>query len=213
MATVKTLALEIFDGETAFRKVKALNARREVKAVLSHAAKQGFTPSTSPKDVQGFKRTYTPEGKVEKDGVVVTRLDISYHVQELKKVGSKDTAAMVVLTSKANGAEGQFATDVRFLVAPGGNIEKIVEMKFDPSTARVVPTNSWFTRLKNCIRGKCGSACKDALTGCLGAGAGGIVAYLGCLAVKCGGCSARCVACATCNCRFWCRWATGCCEG
>lgn len=211
MAGIKSMTVEVFDGTTAMAKSAALASRKEVKTVLAHARSSGFTPSTKSSDFQGFKRSYKPDGVVSEGEQTVTRLDHTYQVQELKKAGSKDFAAVVISTFNAVGVSGGTQTDVRYLFAPGGDITKTTEMKFDHATGKVVSTNSWFSRLKACVGSKCSAPCKDALTSCLASG--GIAGYLICFARKCGGCSAKCVACASCNCRWWCKWAAGCCQG
>ena len=209
MAGIKSMTVEVFDGATVLAKMKTFAPKREVKAVFDVAKAQGFVPSNKPADVQGFKRTYKPEGSISEGGLTVTKLDFTYTVQELRKAGSNDKAAIVVTTLAAPGVFGGTDIDVRLLVAPNGDVEKAAEMRFDKVSGTVVQTNSWWTRFKKCITGKCGSTCKASLGTCAFAG---WAAYLQCVAIACGGCSAKCVACASCNGRFWCRWAVGTCK-
>ncbi len=210
MATIKSMSVEILDGASVARRVKTLSRDAGVKSAIALAKIEGFTLSTKASDAAGFKRTYTPSAPVKEGAVTVTKLAYEYNVHELKRAGSNDLAAVVITRLTPIGAESEAEIDVRYLIAPGGDITKTREMKFDRAAGKMVATNSWWTRLKDCIKGKCSGPCKDALTGCLGSG--GIASYLACLAVKCGGCSAKCVACATCRCRWWCKWATGCCR-
>lgn len=209
MVGVKSLKVEIFDGAGALAKIGTMASKREVKAVLEVAKLRGFLPTAKPTDVQGFKRTYIPNGAVTEGGLTVTKLDHTYVVQDLKKAGSTDKAAMVVTTFSAPGVLGATEIDVRFLVAPGGDVTKTQEMRFDSATGKVIATNSWWTRFKACISGKCQATCVGSLGTCAFASWAG---YLQCVALACGGCSAKCVACATCKCRWWCKWATGCCN-
>lgn len=209
MAGIKSMSVEVFDGAAVLAKMKAVAPKREVKAVLDIAKTRGFVPSDKAADVQGFKRSYKPEGKISQDGLTVTKLDYTYMVQELRKRGSNDKAAIVVTTLASPGVVGGTEIDVRFLVAPNGDVQKTTEMRFDKVTGTVVDTRSWWTRFKACITGKCASTCAGALGTCAFTGWAG---YLQCLALACGGCSAKCVGCATCKCRWWCKWAIGCCE-
>ncbi len=209
MPGIKTLKVEIFDGAGALAKVSAMASKREVKAVLAAAKARGYIPSSKPADTQGFKRTYVPDGKVSDGGLTVTKLDYTYLVQDLKKSGSSDKAAIVVTSFAAPGVLGASDIDVRFLLAPSGDITKTQEMKFDTASGTVVPTNSLWTRFKACITRECRTVCVGALGTCALASWAG---YLQCLAISCGGCSAKCFACATCNCRWWCKWAAGCCR-
>ena len=209
MTGIKSMTVELFDGTAVLSKMTALASKREVKAVLELARSQGFTPSTKAGDVQGFKRSYKPDGVISDGGLTVNKLDHTYMVQELKKSGSSDKAAIVVTTLSAPGAFAGTEIDVRFLMAPNGDVQKTTEMRFDRTTGKVVPTNSWWTRFKSCISGKCASTCVASLGTCAFASWAG---YLQCVAIACGGCSAKCIVCASCNCRWWCKWATGCCK-
>lgn len=206
---IKKMTVEMFDGTTALTKIETLSTRAEVKTVLKLAQTRGFTPAGKVADVQGFKRTYTSDKVIAEGGEQVTKLDYSFFAQNLVKAGSTDIAAMVVTTLNAPGVTKKPEIDVRFLVAPGGDVTKTVEMRYDAVTKGVISTNSWWTRLKACIKGSCSSVCAAALGTCTLASWAG---YLQCLAIACGGCSAKCVACATCKCRWWCKWATGCCK-
>ncbi len=209
MPRIKTMTVEVFDGASALTKLQAVASKREVKAALAHALAQGFAPSNKASDVQGFKRTYKPEGTVSKGGETVKKLDYSYLIQDLKKAGSADRAAIVVGTLSAPGITGGSEVDVRYLVAPNGDVTKAIEMRYEAAKKGMIGTQSWWTRFKACITGKCAKTCAASLGTCSFTGWAG---YLQCVAIACGGCSARCVACASCKCRWWCRWAAGCCE-
>jgi hypothetical protein len=209
MPGIKTMTVEVFDGASALSKLGAVATKREVKAALAHALVQGFTPSTKASDVQGFKRSYKPEGIVTKGGETVSKLDYTYLIQDLKRAGSSDRAAILVGTLTAPGIAGGSEVDVRYLFAPNGDVAKAVEKRYDATTKDMVDTNSWWTRFKACIKGKCAKTCAASLGTCTFTGWAG---YLQCVAIACGGCSAKCVVCAGCKCRWWCKWAVGCCE-
>jgi hypothetical protein len=209
MANIKSMIVEVFDAVALTKQVKALGVKPGVKAVLAAATSRGFVPSTDAQQIQGFKRTYKPDVPITENGVSVSKLEYTYLVQELVKRGSGDKAAMVVTTLATPGSGMGVEVDVRFLIAPGGDVTKATEMRYDNATKTVVPTNSWWTRFVACLKGKCGGKCLKALTTCKFTS---WVSYLACLALQCGGCSAKCVACATCKGRWWCRWAVGTCR-
>lgn len=211
MATdlIKNMTVEIFDNQSVIKQLSVLTKKPGIKLVYAHAMQLGFTPLEGAKNLQGFKRTYIAREPVVSGNQKVQKLEISYQVQELQQRGSKDKAAIIITSLKGVGIPDGVENDARLLVAPGGDITKVDEFKVDPKTKKVVLTHSWWTRFKACITGKCTSACLQALVSCPPSS---WAAYLGCLAIKCGGCSAKCVGCATCRCRWWCKWAVSCCN-
>jgi hypothetical protein len=206
---IKRMTAELFDGSSTLTKLESIASKREVNTVLAHARSMGFVASTKASDVQGFKRSYLSDVEVKEGGLTASKLDYVSLVQELKKPGSGDKAAIIITSLSAPGAFRGAEIDVRFLVAPGGDVQRTKEMRFDHATGSVVPTNSFWTRFKGCMTGTCSVVCTGALTTCAFTTWAG---YLQCLAVACGGCSAKCFACATCKCRWWCKWAAGCCR-
>lgn len=206
---IKNMTVEIFDNASVAKQLATLTRKREVKPVYEHAALLGFSALEGRENLQGFKRTYNARDLVKEGNQSVQKLELSYQVQELQKRGSKDKAAIIITTMRGVGVEEGVDNDARLLIAPGGDINKTEEFKVDKETNKIVPTNSWWTRFKACIQGKCTNECLKALVSCPTTS---WAAYLGCLALKCGGCSAKCVGCATCKCRWWCKWAVSCCK-
>ena len=82
--------------------------------------------------------------------------------------------------------------------------------EFTVEDEEIVPTDSWWTALTGCVTRRCATVCANSVATC--ATGGGWIKFLGCMGWNCGGCVIRCGACATCNCRWWCKWATGCCR-
>jgi len=72
----------------------------------------------------------------------------------------------------------------------------------------IIEAESWWSGFVGCLRSRCASSCLSSLHSCSGYWA----AYFWCLVAKCGGCVLKCAACSTCDCRWWCRWAVGCCD-
>jgi len=211
MATdlIKNMTVEVFDNKSVATQLNTLKKKADVMPIYAHATQMGFTVLEGAKNLQGFKRTYNAREPVASGTQKVQKLEVSYQVQELKKSGSKDKAAIIITTMKGVGIPEGIENDARLLIIPGGDINKVEEFKVERKTNTIVLTHSWWTRFKACLTGKCSSACLQALVTCPPAS---LVAYLGCLAVKCGGCSAKCVGCATCKCRWWCKWAVSCCR-
>lgn len=94
----------------------------------------------------------------------------------------------------------------------GGYLDQVDEFVLSPQgDGRVMPRDGWWNRLTGCLsRESCGSTCLNAAITCPKVT---WPAFLICLAGRCGGCIVKCAACATCDCGFWCKWATGCCNG
>jgi hypothetical protein len=155
------------------------------------------------------------------------------------RAASRDQGA-VVSTTVTTG-EGAVTYDF-LLDAPDGNFEKAKEWVIEPTASvsagmiqgaerppgspidmptgamgiggaiiapgDVIEAESWWSAFKACLHGRCGSTCLSALVSCSGTWA----AYFWCLVAKCGGCVVKCAACSTCDCRWWCKWAVGCCD-
>ncbi|MEU3957635.1 hypothetical protein AB0F45_36035 [Streptomyces achromogenes] len=73
----------------------------------------------------------------------------------------------------------------------------------------LVVVDGWWDALRDCLVNRCAGECTNAALECPPAS---WPVYLACLAGRCGGCLAGCVACATCDCGWLCRVAFGCCH-
>jgi len=172
----------------------------QLAPLRAHAQSLGFTPGKAAKDFFGASQTY--EARVPVRGVKSAEFEL--HVQNLIKSGTKDKLALFVVRVKAGSNEDTYGF---ILEAPGGVVDKTRE--WTVQRGKVVLAHSWWSRTKACLKKSCVSACISALATCPMAD---WTAYLGCLALKCGGCWVKCAACATCNCKIWCRWGVGCCR-
>lgn len=195
---VANLSTDLHDTATTARKVERLAKKPPAAALSAHLASSGFKPVTRGKDAffGATNKFKSNDGKTATFEIVV---------QSYAHTSSKDVAALatVTFTSGENSKSYHFA-----LVAPKGDFESAIEHTVDRSN-KVVRAHSWYTRWKQCLRGRCASACLGALVTCAGTWA----AYFWCVVGACGGCVLRCAGCASCDCRFWCRWGVGCCEG
>jgi hypothetical protein len=193
--------------------VKRLGAQRQqndkVRLLFEHAEKRGFTLATGPKDALGFRRTVRAKKLVrdQKSGREVSELAFEMNVQDLEKQGTKDQLAIVTVQLTAGDDVDSYAMLVE---VPGGDFEKMNELKVQGK--RVVKASSWWSRLRGCLRRWGSQACKEAIVRCsIGApvSPGGFVA---CVYATCGPIYSRCAHCATCRCRWWCKWGSGCCR-
>jgi len=205
---IKNMTVEIFDHTQVGKQLTVLTKKQGVKPVYQYAAQEGFKPLKGAKNMQGFKRTYNAAKPIKRGKEKVQRLEYSFHVQELQKRGSKDKAAIIVTHLRGVGLKGADVAEARLLVAPGGKIAKAREYKYDLKKKKVAATRSWWTRCKACLKKNCIATCVTSLVTCSGTW----VAYLACVGAICGGCFTRCSACASCKCRWWCKWAAGCCK-
>lgn len=158
----------------------------------------GFVPILGKDAAWGTKATWK-----QSDGVV---LAFEFSLQSYRSATSKDTSAVFVGRLNATGAEP--ITYRGYLVAPKGNLLKAREF-FANAANRVVPANSWWSAVVNCLKSRCVPFCAATLIAC---GAIAPAAYFGCVAVACGGCFTSCLACATCNCGKFCKKFVGCCR-
>jgi len=181
-------------------KFNTLYTKPPTKALQSKVLAQGFKPLAM---AEGQKALFGTTTTFKSSDGKTASFDVAMHAYE--KSGSKDQAAVVTMTFRAGD---QSETYHCLLVAPGGDFEKTEEFTVDANNA-VIVAHSYWTRFRRCLASKCGSACLTAIPTCAGSWA----AFLWCLVAKCGGCVLKCAACAGCNCRWWCRWAVGCCEG
>lgn len=124
----------------------------------------------------------------------------------MEKQGSKDIAAIGQVSVTAGDRSDVYSF---CLVAPKGNFAKAQEYRV-ASNLNVVKTNSWWSCLKKRLRRKCARKCVVSLITC--AATGSWVGYILCVAKQCGACFAKYSAGCGCNCRWWCRWAIGCCR-
>ena len=201
LAPIKTEVLKSNILVPEFARLRAVDA--EVIASNDFLVSKGFSAQTGAANVWGQRETYRTTSKGQ-------RMDETYtlRVQDYAKPGSKDAAAIAQVEVVAGGRSEVYSFS---LIAPEGNFEMAEEYQVGETggIVSVTKANSWWSCTKQRIKDKCGSACLSALTTCP---TSSWVAYLGCLAVKCGGCFLKAGACCGCNCKWWCKWATGCCH-
>ena len=191
--TSAVVAQEVAAKQTTDRKIKAAN---------DFLKQKGYNAKIGPNAALGKKETF--RGKNER-GQEVEVVQTTKVVDYVKK-NSKDSAALAQIEVSS---QGQTRTYTFILEAPGGDIRKATEQAVSES-GTVQPANSWWSCTYNrIISQNCGSTCISALSSCW---TGSWVSYLGCLAYRCGWCYTKASLCCACDCSWWCRWASGCCN-
>lgn len=210
---IQTHTIQQFDAPNAIRLVaRKMRDKTDLAMLYQDAASQSFQPLTGPKDAYAFKETYKAAQPIKdpQTGEEVQELEVDFSVQNLKSAQSKDlwAIASVTLTSiKPDHKPGPSEEYHMRLVAPLGNLAKSTE--FIVVGGKVTQTHSWWSRMKKCLKNKCVAECAKSLATCPKPS---WVAYLACVAARCGGCWVKCAACAGCKCKWWCKWGVGCCK-
>jgi hypothetical protein len=199
--------IELLDHAKVTQSLQTRVTRGTLAILHNEMGKRGFAATTGPKNVYGYRHTFTattdikpPKGET---GAPVKEASVEINVQSYAKKGNKDQLAIMTVTYQA-GTNTE--TREMLLEAPGGNFNAAKE--YIVTNNKVVAAHSWWTAFRNCLTGKCVAVCLSALVKCAGTWS----AYLGCVLIACAGCGAYCAACASCNCKWWCKWATGCCR-
>lgn len=130
----------------------------------------------------------------------VEKLDFEFVLRDLNGADTSGAVAMASLS------DGEVTADYHFtLETPGDNPLRAREYTWDEG--QVVPAQSWWSRFVDCTsREGCGWG---AVYNCW---EGSWSDFLYCMVRKCGRGVQKCAACATCDCRWWCKWNAGCCS-
>lgn len=211
MAIEMTLEqIEMLDTQAvdqSLQKRLAAPQGKKLQKLDEEAKKRGYKKAAGKADVgmrHKFKASKPVPPPAGTSGQPVQEVEFEMSFTALEKPNSEDQAAIgtVRVTAGQNTEEYDM-----LLEAVDGDFEDVREFKIEND--KIVPANSWWTATRTCITGgKCGTVCIGALVACSGTWA----AYLLCLASTCGLCYGKCAACGTCNCRWWCKWAAGCCR-
>jgi hypothetical protein len=200
---------EILDARTVGQGLQKRRgqAKGKLKKLDDEARKRGYKPKTGPRAQFGLRQKYRAREEVKpgpgEKGSPVQELTFELSLSELEKDNSTDQAAIATVRIEAGDNVEEYDM---FLEALDGDFLDAREFMVEKD--KVVLANSWWSATRTCLTSTCASACVSSLITCSGAWS----AYLLCVAGICGGCWAKCTACATCDCRWWCRWAAGCCR-
>ncbi len=201
--------LEILDATTATQGLQQQLApsNSKLKRLDDEAVRLGFKPRKGPGSELGLRQTYRAANPVKpgkgEQGQPVQQLEYTLFLRELEKPNSRDQAAILTVAVTAGKNTDQYEM---LLIADEGKFNDAREYMVEND--KVALAESWWSAVRDCILSRCGTVCVNSLITCSGTW----TAYLLCVAARCGGCWLSCAACATCNCRWWCRWAARCCH-
>lgn len=181
--------------------IQLINENDEVKSLVDHLNKKGFFAQRNSKNFYGVAETY-------RDVISKKQVRYKFQFQDYINPDTKDLVALCHL-SATSGKE--IETYTFYLLAPGGNFDQMEEYMID-KRLNVQRANSWWSCTKKRVSKKCSGECVSAFITCVPAGASSVVGYLVCVAGNCTGCLIKAGACCACDCRWYCKWATGCCD-
>jgi hypothetical protein len=199
--------IELLPHTRVVQNLQSKLTRGPMSILHGEIKRRGFTAATGAKNVYGFRHVFTATREIKPPkgvaGAPVKETSVEINVQDYSKKGVKDKLALLTVTFQA-GANTE--TREMLLEAPGGNFAKPRE--YIVVKNKLAPARSWWTAFKACLKRKCIATCLAALVKCSGTWA----AYIACVLVTCAACGVSCAACSTCNCKWWCKWAVGCCK-
>jgi hypothetical protein len=197
---VTVLSSQTLNKSTVISRLASLtNSDDEIKALSANLVREGFKAQAKPENHFGSETFYwRPDGQTAK---------VTILLQDYTKDGSADQAAVGTITIIARDRSDTYSFSV---IAPGGNFENVSEHKVNETTLSVERAHSLWSCFVNRVRSKCTNTCASSLFACTAFKTWS--AYLGCLAIRCGGCAAKAFGCCACDNRWWCRWAAGSCH-
>jgi hypothetical protein len=181
--------------------IQLIKTNDEVKTLAGHLNSKGFVAQRESRNFYGISETY-------KDAISKKQVTYKFQFQDFRNPNSKDLIALCHL-SASSGKE--IETYTFYLIAPNGDFDQMQEYFID-KRLNILQANSWWSCTKKRISNKCPGACLTAFITCVPAGASSVVGYLVCVVSNCAGCLIKAGACCACDCRWYCKWATGCCD-
>lgn len=181
--------------------IQLIKTNDEVKTLAGHLNSKGFVAQRDLKSFYGISETY-------KDAISRKQVNYKFQFQDYKNPNSKDLIALCHLKA-VSGKETE--TYTFYLIAPDGNFDEMQEYFID-KRLNILKANSWWGCTKKRISKKCPGECLSSFITCVPSGAGSVVGYLICVAGNCTSCLIKAGACCACDCRWYCKWATGCCD-
>lgn len=210
-ARIARTTQEILPQDRALEELRTrIREEPRVRRLRDELSTRGYTIQDRPEETIAIRFTAQATDDV--------RPPHGLRLQPVREV----TAEFLVQSASKADAEGAIATAS---ISAGGNrieVPVLLEAPRGPTGVdfqrareftieaadQVIEARSWWSAWVGCLQRECAATCLSALFTCSGTW----VAYLGCVALRCGPCVLRCSACATCDCVWWCRWAAGCCD-
>jgi hypothetical protein len=181
--------------------IQLISKNDQVKTLSGYLVSQGYSAQRGIKNFYGVSETY-------KDVATKKKVIYSYQFQDYTKANSKENVALCHISATSAGATESYTF---YLFAKDGNYEEMEEYFIDQKL-NIQKANSWWSCTKKRIAKKCPGQCLAGFVTCVPGNAGSVVGYLVCVAGNCAGCLVRAGACCACDCHWYCKWATGCCD-
>lgn len=181
--------------------IQLVRTNDEVKTLANYLNSKGFVAQRESRNFYGISETY-------KDTISKRQVTFKFQFQDYKNPNSKDLIALCHL-SVTSGKETD--TYTFYLIAPDGDFDKMQEYYID-KRLNILQANSWWNCTKNRISNKCPGQCLSAFITCVPSWATSVVSYLTCVVTNCAGCLITAGACCACDCKWYCKWAIGCCD-
>lgn len=195
---VKVLSTKRLSKSDVSQKLAKSNQKGGLKALIDNLETIGYKAQTKDTNYFGSETVYERIQDKQK-------AKVSLFLQDYNKEGSRDLAAVGRITITVGNQSKTYSFS---LIAPQGKFENVIEREVEEKTLTVTRANSLWTCFVKRVKSKCKEVCVAALATCSGSWA----AYLGCLALSCGGCALKAFGCCLCDCSIWCRWVVGCCD-
>lgn len=188
---------------------KALNAtqvKAKVDELLSAKSENAAKKMSKSLQAKGFKAEsgyFGNTSEIEQDGKTLTN---TIYVQDYKKGNTTGALGIVTISDGKNVETYTFS-----LEKTGNNLNDVTE-HFVNDKLEVVKANSWYSCLYKTLQAKCGSTLGlKLLTTCWSAYINlSWTSFLNC--IKQAWCGVSSLACCSCDCSWWCKWAAGCCD-
>ncbi len=194
---------------TKVKSDKALTATQvkakfdELKASKNENATKKMSQSMEGKGFKAENGYFGNESTIEKEGVTLTN---TIYIQDYKK-GTTTGALGIISISDGKNVE----TYTFSLEKTGNNLNDVTE-HFVNEKLEIVKANSWYSCLYKALQARCGvTAGLKLLNSCWTAYASASwSSFLNC--IKGAWCGVTSLACCTCDCSWWCKYAAGCCD-
>ena len=203
---VKILSSQALASDDVSRRISdSISSNKAVAALAAHLGKGGYKEQTGPADFFGYEIIHQGKG-----GRTATTTII---LQNYAKADTDEQAALALTTIFEGSPVGQTSGNraASYAFALLGNFEKPTEYRVDDQN-NVVLAHSWWSCFLNTVRTRCARTCISALSTCSSIRT--FAGFINCVVrtTGCTGCVLAAMACCTCNCNFFCSWATGCCR-
>ena len=175
---------KVFDGKVLapiFDKLQKVD--EEIRVLTYDLQAKKFSPLEGTKNYWGMSETYRTEDK--------KTITLEVYLRDFSRPNSKDVSAIGQFKVSSGDRSEVYSFS---LLAPKGDFEQAIEYTVDENL-KILKADSWWRCVKKRLIRKCAGPCVTSIIACSGTWA----AYIGCVALACGGCFTRISACCGCN--------------